>query len=569
MSADNKVTQEPQSTGDVLLDMASQLLLAVVVGLVMAVVANAFVEGARWFFNTSQTENLLSMEVVGQRYNLDIFLTLALAAVLIFLVRRMLGITQWSGPADSIYAVQQNREPLDIRVGMGSTLAAFIAASGGGSVGQYGPLVHFGATMTEVLLKYIRIKIDRRVFIACGVAGAISAGFNAPIAGVLFAHEALLRRISVGAIGPIAVTSIVAYAANQAFFTLEPMFSLPDMPIELQPLIPFLIFTGVFSALTSVAYMAAIRKGRELATRSQWSMPKLLLSCVVVVGAIGVVVPDVAGLGLQQINQMLDAQFGLGMLLVLLAGKIFVTAYCLNTGFFGGVFGPALFVGAATGAVVAHVAILLGLAPHLSYALPVAAIAAVGGAVIGAPLTAILIVIELSGPPAYGLSAMLCAILCSLLTLRFFGLSYFDRQLLDRGVDLRLGQEHVELSLTPISEIESGEFVRLEADTPLQSARQALVSAQVTEAYVCAADDQLIGKVDIHSLAQASSLDSALDRSPVTLEADGKLTDAMTTASTFVGESIPVVHQGRLVGALSEGDIFNKVLQIQASLRQQ
>ena len=569
MSADDKATQEPQSTGDVLLDMASQLLLAVVVGLVMAVVANAFVEGARWFFNTSQTENFLSMEVVGQRYNLDIFLTLAVAAVLIFLVRRMLGITQWSGPADSIYAVQQNREPLDIRVGMGSTLAAFIAASGGGSVGQYGPLVHFGATMTEVLLKYIRIKIDRRVFIACGVAGAISAGFNAPIAGVLFAHEALLRRISVGAIGPIAVTSIVAYAANQAFFTLEPMFSLPDMPIELQPLIPFLIFTGVFSALTSVAYMAAIRKGRELATRSQWSMPKLLLSCVVVVGAIGVVVPDVAGLGLRQINQMLDAQFGLGMLLVLLAGKIFVTAYCLNTGFFGGVFGPALFVGAATGAIVAHVAILLGLAPHLSYALPVAAIAAVGGAVIGAPLTAIMIVIELTGSYAYGLSAMLCAILCSLLTLRFFGLSYFDRQLLDRGVDLRLGQEHVELSLTPISEIESGEFVRLEADTPLQSARQALVSAQVTEAYVCAADDQLIGKVDIHSLAQASSLDSALDRSPVTLEADGKLTDAMTTASTFVGESIPVVHQGRLVGALSEGDIFNKVLQIQASLRQQ
>ena len=569
MSADDKATQEPQSTREVLLDMASQLLLAVVVGLVMAVVANAFVEGARWFFNTSQTENFLSMEIVGQRYNLDIFLTLAVAAVLIFLVRRMLGITQWSGPADSIYAVQQNREPLDVRVGMGSTLAAFFAASGGGSVGQYGPLVHFGATITEVLLKYIRIKFDRRVFIACGVAGAISAGFNAPIAGVLFAHEALLRRFSIGAIAPIAVASIVAYAANQAFFNLEPMFSLPDMPIELQPLIPFLIFTGVFSALTAVAYMAAIRKGRELAMRSQWSMPKLLLSCVVVVGAIGVVVPDVAGLGLRQINQMLDAQFGLGMLLVLLAGKIFVTAYCLNTGFFGGVFGPALFVGAATGAVVAHVAILVGLAPHLSYALPVAAIAAVGGAVIGAPLTSIMIVIELTGSYAYGLSAMLCAILCSLLTLRFFGLSYFDRQLLDRGVDLRLGQEHIELSLTPISEIESSEFVRIEADTPLQSARQALVSAQVTEAYVCDADDQLIGKVDIHSLAQASSLDSALDLSPVILEADGKLTDAMTTASTFVGESIPVVRQGRLVGALSEGDIFNKVLQIQASLRQQ
>lgn len=569
MSADDKMAEKPQSTRDVLLDMASQLLLAVIVGLVMAVVANAFVEGARWFFNSSQTENLVSIQVGGHRYNLDIFLTLSLAAVLIFLVRRMLGITQWSGPADSIYAVQQSREPLDIRVGMGSTLAAFIAASGGGSVGQYGPLVHFGATMTEVLLKYIRIKIDRRVFIACGVAGAISAGFNAPIAGVLFAYEALLRRISVGAIAPIAVASIVAYAANQAFFNLEPMLAVPNMSIELRPLIPFLIFTGVLSALTSVAYMAAIRKGRELASRSQWSMPKLLMSCVVVVGSISVVVPDVAGLGLTQINEMIDAKFGLAMLFVLLAGKIFVTAYCLNTGFFGGVFGPALFVGAATGAIVANVAIVAGLAPHLSYTLPVAAIAAVGGAVIGAPLTAIMIVIELTGSYAYGLSAMLCAILCSLLTLRFFGLSYFDRQLLDRGIDLRLGQEHVELSLTPVSEIESSEFVRLEASTPLHAAQQALIAAQATEAYVCDASDRLIGKVDIHSLAQASSLEQALDREPISLQADDRLTQAMTTASNFVGESIPVVRQGRLIGALSEGDIFNKVLQIQASLRQQ
>ena len=148
-------------------------------------------------------------------------------------------------------------------------------------------------------------------------------------------------------------------------------------------------------------------------------------------------------------------------------------------------------------------------------------------------------------------------------------MSYFDRQLLDRGIDLRLGQEHVELSLTPVSEIESSEFVRLEANTPLHIAQQALVAAQATEAYVCDASDRLIGKVDIHSLAQASSIEQALDRKPISLQADDRLTQAMTTASSFVGESIPVVRQGRLISALSEGDIFNKVLQIQASLRQQ
>lgn len=568
-----KEQQFEQDTGktpaDILIDIVIQFLLAVVVGLVMAVVANSFVEGARWFLNTSRIDSFIAIQLGDHVFKLDIYITLGIAAVLIFLVRRMLGITVWSGPADSIYAVQQSREPLDVRVGMGSTIAAFVVASGGGSVGQYGPLVHFGATMIEVLLKYIRININRRVFIACGVAGAISAGFNAPIAGVLFAHEALLRRLSIGAIAPTAVTSIVAYAANQAFFVIEPTFSVPDMPIELRPLIPYLIMTAILSTGSAIAYMAAIRKGRDLAGQSGWSMTQLMCSCVLVVGTVGVFLPDVTGLGLVQVNQMIGAEFNLGMLLILLFAKIFVTAYCLNAGFFGGVFGPALFVGASTGAIAAYLAIATGLDPHLSFALPVAAIAAVGGAVIGAPLTVIMIVIELTGSYAYGLSAMLCVILCSILTMRFFGLSYFDRQLLDRGIDLRLGQEHIELSLTPVQEIQGGEFVRLSQQTSVAEARQALIDAQATEAYVCDDHGQLLGKINIHSLTHASSLEQVMDDNPTTLAVDDNLSTAMTKASTFVGESLPVIDNGKLVDALSEGDIFNKVLQIQAGLRQQ
>lgn len=568
-----KEQQFEQDTGktpaDILIDIVIQFLLAVVVGLVMAVVANSFVEGARWFLNTSRIDSFIAIQLGDHVFKLDIYITLGIAAVLIFLVRRMLGITVWSGPADSIYAVQQSREPLDVRVGMGSTIAAFVVASGGGSVGQYGPLVHFGATMIEVLLKYIRININRRVFIACGVAGAISAGFNAPIAGVLFAHEALLRRLSIGAIAPTAVTSIVAYAANQAFFVIEPTFSVPDMSIELRPLIPYLIMTAILSTGSAIAYMAAIRKGRDLAGQSGWSMTQLMCSCVLVVGTVGVFLPDVTGLGLVQVNQMIGAEFNLGMLLILLFAKIFVTAYCLNAGFFGGVFGPALFVGASTGAIAAYLAIATGLDPHLSFALPVAAIAAVGGAVIGAPLTVIMIVIELTGSYAYGLSAMLCVILCSILTMRFFGLSYFDRQLLDRGIDLRLGQEHIELSLTPVQEIQGGEFVRLSQQTSVAEARQALIDAQATEAYVCDDHGQLLGKINIHSLTHASSLEQVMDDNPTTLAVDDNLSTAMTKASTFVGESLPVIDNGKLVDALSEGDIFNKVLQIQAGLRQQ
>ena len=191
MSADDKAPEKQRRARDVLLDMASQLLLAAIVGLIMAMLANAFVEGARWFFNTSQTESLVSIEVGGNRYNLDIFFTLAWRRCDIFGTPNA-GHYPVVSPTDSIYAVQQSREPLIHGLGW-ADLGGLHCGQWRGSVGQYGPLVHFGATITEVLLKYVRIKIDRRVFIACGVQVRFRQA-SAPIAGVLFAHEALLRR---------------------------------------------------------------------------------------------------------------------------------------------------------------------------------------------------------------------------------------------------------------------------------------------------------------------------------------------------------------------------------------
>ena len=489
--------------------------------------------------------------------------------MLIILVRKFLGITAWSGPADSIYAVQQSKEPLDIRVGVGSTLAAFISASGGASVGQYGPLVHFGATISQILLKLTKINVDKNVFLACGVAAAISAGFNAPIAGVLFAHEALLRRFSVGAIAPIAISSIVAYAANQYLFSIELAFLVPDMPIPVGPLIPFLLIAAPLCSLTAIAYMSALRKGKAMATASGWSFPQLAVLCVVVAGFIGMIFPDVLGLGSLQINQMINNEFTPTYLVALLIAKIVITALCLNAGFFGGVFGPALFVGAAIGGVVAYSAGLFGLAPEMTTAIGVASMAAVSAAVIGAPLTVIMIVIELTCSYSYGLASMLCVILCSLITYRAFGLSYFDRQLLDRGIDLKLGREHIALSQTTIDEIPSSDYVKVTPDTSGQATLDMLKAAQTTEAYVCDNRDVLLGKVNVLDLQGVVTLTGIMDRTPLSFDGQDSLTHAMEKASEFVGESIPVVDQGRLVGALTEGDLFNKVLSVQEELRKQ
>ena len=151
--------------------------------------------------------------------DIKICVFIILAAIAILILRKTFGISKWNGPADSIYAAHQNTDELDIKTGVASTMAALVSAAGYASVGQYGPLVHFGATAGTAAKKLLNLRIGTDVVIGCGVAAAISSGFAAPIAGVIFAHEAILRHYSPSAMAPIATSAIVA-AAMESYFLI-------------------------------------------------------------------------------------------------------------------------------------------------------------------------------------------------------------------------------------------------------------------------------------------------------------------------------------------------------------
>ena len=557
-----------EGTRSILLDIGVHILLAVIMGIVVAIAANYFVSFAQIAIQARNDFTGFSITIAGVDRSLVPIIGMLLAACLVILVRRIFGITKWSGPADSIFAAQQTKERLDVRLGIGSTLAALINASGGASVGQYGPLVHFGATVSEIIVRFSRIELDRDIFIACGVAAAISAGFNAPIAGILFAHEAILRRFSVGAIAPISVAAIVASAFNQRFFSADLSYAVPPVSNQLIELLPLLILSAIVCSIVAVIYMYAIRKTQSLGGNSKYTFNQLLFFSAVVCGTIGTFIPEALGLGLNEINQIINQEFSLAFLFALLAAKILLTALCLGLGFYGGVFGPALFVGAATGGILAFATSIFGLPSDIGYVIIVASLAAVGSAVIGAPLTVVMIVIELTGSYQYGLSALLTVILCSLLTFRFFGLSYFDRQLMDRAIDLRKGREFLALSQTLISEVKGSDFLSFSPDSSTAEIQKAMKDKQCTEAYICDVENKLIGKVTVHSITGVSSLEEGIDVSPILIPSDSNLNEARAIASDFVGESIPVVENGKLVGALTEGDIFTRVLELEDNIRQ-
>ena len=146
------------------------IMIGGVIGATLAMVSNLFVIGVQWFEQQREASTLFTLHIGDQLLSFSSLVYLWIAAAIVVLLKMTFRINRWAGPADSIYAAHQVNEPLDIKTGFASTLAAFTAAGGGASVGQYGPLVHFGATMGIWFKRFVSSRLSHEVYLGCGVA---------------------------------------------------------------------------------------------------------------------------------------------------------------------------------------------------------------------------------------------------------------------------------------------------------------------------------------------------------------------------------------------------------------
>lgn len=555
---------------DALIELLVIILIGGLIGAVLAVVSNLFVTGVQWFGHQREVSDILSLSIGGDSISFSSVVFLWAAAAVVVFLKTSLGISNWTGPADSMYAAHQVNEPLDIKTGLASTLAAFTSASGGGSVGQYGPIVHFGATMGIWVKRFISSRLSHEIYLGCGVAAAISAGFNAPIAGVVFAHEAILRRFSVRAIAPITVASVSASALGNQWFPHTTTFEISTMLPPLAEVVPVLVMLAPAFALVAICFMAALRYSAQTAARMNTSPLLLPFIAATICGLVGVWIPQILGLGVSSINDMIAGELALSLLLTVLIAKLLMTALCIGFGLFGGVFSPSLFIGVAAGAVAGELLILFGFADIASI-ISVAGMAAVSSAVIGAPVSAVLIILELTQSYEYAVAAMIAVMVCNLLTNRVFGNSFFDRQLLDRGIDLLKGREAIALNQKVVGPYASQGYVRANPSITGIELREAMRKRGHTEAYIIKSDGQFFGKVSIYEVIEAAdtTIKDFVDTRPLTLYSHDSLAEAMVRVSQFVGESLPVVNAetGELHGSLAEGELFQAVIDVQDQAR--
>ena len=192
-----------------------------------------------------------------------------IASILVCILIKLKKIERWHGPADTIYAAHQKASSLDTKMGFYSTLASFFSISGGASVGMYGPLVHFGGTIGAYLRRRPFIpNIPHDIIIGSGVAAAISAGFGSPIAGIIFAHEVVLRHFSMKALAAISLASIIASFSAKKINLVEPVLIFEEIPFDLLEAFPGLFIVGIFSSIIALCFMKSLLMMTKLSNNS-------------------------------------------------------------------------------------------------------------------------------------------------------------------------------------------------------------------------------------------------------------------------------------------------------------
>lgn len=347
------------------------------------------------------------------------------------------------GPSDIIEAEVLGPHRLSLRGGLLGALAAALTLGSGGSAGREGPVIHLGGTIAAAVARRFKL-LDHgdQALLGAGVAAAIAASFNAPIAGALFSVEVILRRISAAALPPIVIASAAGAIIGRIAFGEFPAFVMPEHRITSYWEFPAFALLGVVAAAVAVLFQLAVMSA-DWVLRSLpvplWLKPALGGLCV---GAIGVFFPEILGVGYETMEAALTQSLPFGLLVSLVVLKTAATAITLGSRLAGGIFSPTLYLGAMAGA--AYGILAARLLPELGSSSTVYAIlgmGAVAAAVLGAPISTTVVVFELTGGYAMSIALLLTVSIATALTRAFLGRSFFHWQLASRGLFLDEGPQ--------------------------------------------------------------------------------------------------------------------------------
>jgi chloride channel protein, CIC family len=350
--------------------------------------------------------------------------------------------------ADVIDGAALREGRVEIKEGLASAVASLITLSTGGSSGREGPVVHIGGMISTWVSRLINASgITGRDLLGCAVAAVVSASFNTPIAGALFALEVILRHFAVHAFAPIVIASVAGTVVSRLEFGNVTEFLLPvGNVLEFYVELPAFVILGLLSGLVAVLFMRSIFWAEDMGDHLQKSLhiPRWLRPAIAgaMLGGIAIFYPHIIGVGYEMTSAALTGQLVFWGAVSFAVVKVAAVVITFAGRMGGGIFSPSLMLGALTGLSFGYAA--TAIFPEVSgsetlYAL--AGMGAVAAAVLGAPISTTLIVFELTGDWQTGLAVMVAVSLSTALASRLVDRSFFLTQLERRNVHLAAGPQ--------------------------------------------------------------------------------------------------------------------------------
>ncbi len=455
-----------------------------------------------------------------------------------------------------------------MRPAVARVLAAILTIVAGGSVGPEDPNVQIGATVGSWLAQRLRLSSERiRTLAACGAASGIASAFNAPIAGVFFAQEVILGEFTTGGFAMVVLAAVTASVITRVLRGDSPAFRIPEYTLRSPWELFLYLGLGLAAALVSTLYVRGLLRLEE--HFQAWRSPFWLKAALggAMVGAAGIAFPQLFGVGYDTMEGLLRGEaMALWVLVALMALKPLLTALTLAAGGSGGVFAPSLFIGAMLGGAFGQA--VGKLMPGIAAPPPAYALVGMGGVLAGAvhcPITAILLLFEMTRDYRIILPVMLCAAVSTLVAQHLSPGSVYTGRLARRGIYLQQGRDRHVLEMVTVEEAMTRDFASVSPELSLEELGRLFEQSGHHGAAVVDSEGRLFGVVtlsDYHRSLEEGKGRKVVDictRNPVVLYPDQNLHEAMVLlASRDVGR-VPVVTRDdpqRVVGMVRRSDVI-------------
>lgn len=447
------------------------------------------------------------------------------------------------GVPDVMEAVALRSGAMSFRAGIGAAIVSGTSVGFGASVGREGPVVHLGATLSSLMAEKVGLSRSQTItLVGCGVAAAVSSSFNAPIAGVFFALEVVIGHYALSAFAPIVIASVVGTMISRAHFGDFPAFEIPAHNSVSALEFPAFALLGILCAVTAIGLMKSVAAARSVAQKipgPTWWRP---MYGGILIGLIAIALPHILGVGYGSTDAALKGLFPLELLIMLLFAKLAATAISIGSGFGGGIFSPSLFLGAMLGASFGTIA--TAVAPEYSSGVvgyTLVGMGAVAGSVLGAPISTILIIFELSADYTLTIAVMIGVVVASVITQQLTHKSFFLWQLSTRGIDLKEGRESRFLDAFQVRDVMKTDYATISGGADIKAVHDALISAPGAKLFVIEGDQLVTGTLTLPDLPE-QALDGS-DAGPLTAREIARPNPPLLASSDNIGDALHLMHE--------------------------